>query len=143
MSEFYIYHPVMGGKRYTYRRGTCKKCWGKEQRERRKTLKYKIQCSRWQRKYFLKVKDKKWFKEKQKEINKLARIKYPKKNRTRGMLRDYVRRGKMIRLPCEVCGDVKTHGHHDDYDKPLEVRWLCVFHHRETHGLNTYTKMSC
>lgn len=41
--------------------------------------------------------------------------------------------GELVREPCEVCGDPKTHGHHDDYDKPLEVRWLCPAHHGEHH----------
>ena len=38
------------------------------------------------------------------------------------------------RQPCEVCGDENTEKHHDDYDKPLEVRWLCFKHHRQLHG---------
>ncbi len=28
--------------------------------------------------------------------------------------------------PCEQCGDPKGQRHHDDYSKPLEVRWLCA-----------------
>ena len=40
---------------------------------------------------------------------------------------------QVVRGPCEVCGTAKTHGHHDDYDKPLTVRWLCGPHHRELH----------
>ena len=44
-----------------------------------------------------------------------------------------VRRGKIKRLPCEICGAEPAEGHHDDYDKPLEVRWLCFRHHRELH----------
>jgi hypothetical protein len=42
--------------------------------------------------------------------------------------------GTLVKQPCEVCGDVKTEAHHDDYSKPLDVRWLCFKHHRETHG---------
>jgi hypothetical protein len=37
--------------------------------------------------------------------------------------------GKIKRLPCEVCGNPKSQGHHEDYSKPLEVRWLCANHH--------------
>jgi hypothetical protein len=37
--------------------------------------------------------------------------------------------------PCEVCGDTKRiHRHHDDYSKPLEVRFLCSLHHRQYHS---------
>jgi hypothetical protein len=35
--------------------------------------------------------------------------------------------------PCEVCGSRPTEAHHDDYSKPLEVRWLCVLHHKAEH----------
>ena len=42
--------------------------------------------------------------------------------------------GKMIRKPCEVCGNPKSQAHHDDYTKPLDVVFLCFRHHRERHG---------
>ena len=44
-----------------------------------------------------------------------------------------VKSGKIERQPCEVCGAVKTDAHHDDYLKPLDVRWLCRKHHRLHH----------
>jgi ribosomal protein S27AE len=42
--------------------------------------------------------------------------------------------GRLKRQPCEVCGAEKVEAHHDDYSKPLDVRWLCFKHHREVHG---------
>jgi hypothetical protein len=41
--------------------------------------------------------------------------------------------GKLIRKPCEVCGELRAQAHHDDYSKPLDVRWLCTKHHAEAH----------
>lgn len=44
-----------------------------------------------------------------------------------------VRSGKLIRQPCERCGDKKTEAHHEDYDKPLDVIWLCSVCHKQRH----------
>lgn len=44
-----------------------------------------------------------------------------------------VRHGRLVRGPCEVCGEKKVDAHHDDYTKPLDVRWLCRKHHLELH----------
>jgi len=42
----------------------------------------------------------------------------------------YLRRGKLLRRPCEVCGtSERVEMHHDDYGQPLLVRWLCRTHH--------------
>jgi hypothetical protein len=48
-----------------------------------------------------------------------------------------IRKGILTKQPCEVCGAGKAHGHHDDYNKPLEVRWLCASHHSQWHKTNT------
>lgn len=48
-----------------------------------------------------------------------------------------LRSGKIVKGPCEKCGDKKAEAHHDDYNKPLEVRWLCRKCHDEWHRSNT------
>ena len=48
-----------------------------------------------------------------------------------------IRDGRIKRQPCEVCGSEKAQAHHDDYSKPLDVRWLCTTHHAEWHKHNT------
>lgn len=44
-----------------------------------------------------------------------------------------IARGDLVRHPCEVCRRAYTHAHHDDYAKPLTVRWLCPSHHALWH----------
>jgi len=47
------------------------------------------------------------------------------------------RNGSIVRDNCEVCGTSEgIHGHHDDYNKPLDIRWLCRKHHIEWHRFN-------
>lgn len=48
--------------------------------------------------------------------------------------------GRLVRQPCEVCGDVNAQAHHDDYAKPLQVRWLCWTDHLARHGRTTHMK---
>lgn len=42
--------------------------------------------------------------------------------------------GVLKKQPCEVCGNPKVDAHHDDYAKPMVVRWLCRAHHNEHHA---------
>lgn len=56
-----------------------------------------------------------------------------KKANARAYLKTYMRRGKIKKEPCEVCKDPNSEAHHADYNKPLEVRWLCRKHHLELH----------
>lgn len=55
------------------------------------------------------------------------------KNLARRETRNALRRGDLVRCSCEVCGSQNAEAHHDDYAKPLEVRWLCRRHHEEQH----------
>lgn len=57
----------------------------------------------------------------------------PIKTKARIAFKRAVRLGAIVRQPCEVCGKLKTDGHHDDYTKPFDVRWLCRLHHMEHH----------
>ena len=46
-----------------------------------------------------------------------------------------IHRGELERQPCEVCGATENvHGHHDDYSKPFNIRWLCPPHHAAEHN---------
>lgn len=47
-----------------------------------------------------------------------------------------VRRGILVRpAACSKCGDeTKLHAHHEDYNKPLEVLWLCYYCHMVLHN---------
>lgn len=47
-----------------------------------------------------------------------------------------IRKGEIIPQPCEVCGCPHTEAHHDDYNKPLDVRWLCRECHLAWHKEN-------
>lgn len=49
------------------------------------------------------------------------------------MVKKAVRSGRLMRMACEVCGKT-AEAHHDDYGRPLNVRWLCRSHHRKFHN---------
>lgn len=57
-----------------------------------------------------------------------------------------VKRGDMVRPnACETCGKQELRkdgaknivGHHDDYNEPLSVRWLCNACHSQWHAKHT------
>jgi DNA-directed RNA polymerase subunit RPC12/RpoP len=43
-----------------------------------------------------------------------------------------IKKGELKKLPCTICGK-KAEAHHPDYNKPLNVIWLCRFHHKAIH----------
>ncbi len=47
----------------------------------------------------------------------------------------YIKRGKLVKQPCEYCGNRSVQAHHDDYSKPLMVKWLCKECHELHHGI--------
>lgn len=44
-----------------------------------------------------------------------------------------IAKGLLIRQPCERCGNEKSLAHHDDYDRKLDVMWLCQPCHKQRH----------
>ena len=57
---------------------------------------------------------------------------YPEKISARKKVHWAVKTGKLVRKPC-FCGEEKVFAHHEDYQKPLDVIWLCRKHHVEKH----------
>ena len=45
-----------------------------------------------------------------------------------------LRNGSLVPKDCAVCGSEKSVAHHEDYDKPLDVIWLCQAHHKQLHA---------
>lgn len=58
----------------------------------------------------------------------------PKKYKAHNILNAAVRDKKITPWPCLVCGK-KAEAHHPDYDRPLDVVWLCPSHHKQAHAI--------
>lgn len=56
-----------------------------------------------------------------------------KKMNCRSYLHVYVKRGKIFKSKCEICGNKDVEAHHENYDKPLHVNWLCRKCHLNLH----------
>jgi len=88
------------------------------------------------RKEYSKRQTKKWYqenKERAKELTISWIQRNPEKRKAHGVVWSAIKSGKLIKQPCEICGSLKVEAHHDDYSKPLSVRWLCKTHHTEHH----------
>lgn len=117
--EFYR-HPMMGDGRL----GKCKVCTRKDVRENYAK----------RREQYLEYERQRYGPERVASIW-ASKQRHPERDAARKKVQAAVKAGRIVKLPCEVCGDSKSEGHHDDYTKPLEVRWLCRRHHREAHRL--------
>ena len=64
-----------------------------------------------------------------------ARENSPEKYKARYMVKNAIRDRKLKkRNSCELCHNSPTHGHHEDYSKPLDVIWLCPGCHQKLHN---------
>lgn len=113
------------------RNRVCKECTKKRVSEYQKTDKG-VEVHRAANKRYSKT-------EKCREARKLAEEKYKqlpstkKKQLAKWAVNRAVKIGAIERGLCEVCCSSTVHAHHDDYDKPLDVRWLCSKHHKQWH----------
>lgn len=113
-----------------YLRGRCTPCLNAYHREYAKSHKKAVRAAK-----------AKWAKKNAKAISerKTERYRsdpeYRKKVSARWKLALAIKRGLVVRQPCGKCGSGNSHGHHHDYDKALEVEWLCLKCHLLEHGV--------
>lgn len=63
-------------------------------------------------------------------------LKHPERRAAHEAVKAAIRRGTLIRLPCQECGDPRTDAHHaNGYDREhwLDVEFLCRRHHVARH----------
>jgi len=99
---------------------TCSKCGGELETNRQGKQRYCLSCHNL--------------------ANRISRTKHSdlpdearKRANARSYLHVYIRRGKIQKQPCMFCGSEPAQAHHHDYDKPLDVVWLCKAHHGLLH----------
>lgn len=61
---------------------------------------------------------------------------YPKKYAAHAEVSNAVKDGRIVPKTTCDCGATKVVAHHDDYDYPLQVRWLCQGCHVQWHKQN-------
>ena len=67
------------------------------------------------------------------EVNSAWRKADKRRTKCHNAVTRAVRSGLLERQPCVRCGAEKSLAHHEDYDKPLDVMWLCQPCHKQRH----------
>ncbi len=79
--------------------------------------------------------------------NKLYRQHNRGKTKCHRIMWKAIRAGELTIGPCAhkrlgECGR-RIQAHHDDYDKPLDVTWLCIPHHQQYHRSDLVFREGC
>lgn len=69
------------------------------------------------------------------EMAKQWRADNPERYKAHTLVNNALQSGRLVKMPCFVCGSIKVEAHHPYYDPPLEVVWLCASHHKLAHSL--------
>ena len=67
------------------------------------------------------------------EITKAWRAEDRRRTAAHNAVARAIAKGLLVRQPCERCGNEKSIAHHDDYDRKLDVMWLCQPCHKQRH----------
>ncbi len=117
-------HPAMADKRM----GICKACHQQRMRMNRLTNpkvqeRDRIRYQRPERKALGILSARQW------------RQNHPEAYKAQTALNNAVRDKRIKRCPCAMCGATKNiHGHHKNYNRPLDVIWLCAKCHNRLHA---------
>jgi hypothetical protein len=79
---------------------------------------------------------KRWVKnnpDKMREAQNRYRLKKGKQSFAVGAVFKAIKKGEITRQPCLICQSSEVEAHHSDYNKPIDVTWLCVTHHKAWH----------
>jgi len=60
---------------------------------------------------------------------------YNSRSRVYHSVASALKSGKLVKGPCQICGIKENiEAHHEDYNKPLDVIWVCPLHHPKNQG---------
>lgn len=127
-------------KRKAYHAEYIKKWDAKNKDKRRESTKRSMQKWRDENPERAAIKMRNWRSEnKEKSIAHVNQYKKsnPEKAKAHSIVKKAIRKKELMRMPCEVCGNIKSQAHHENYNRPLDVNWLCQKHHSERHKSKT------
>jgi hypothetical protein len=66
-------------------------------------------------------------------VNRAWRAEDKRRQKAHSAVSKALRQGALLKEPCCRCGNEKSVAHHDDYDRPLDIMWLCQPCHKQRH----------